>query len=65
MDEAKDAVALGLKQCPYCSQWSELVSGCNYVTCVCRGGQKQMGEWCWLCARPKYEVCNDPSHNSH
>lgn len=65
METAKDASALGLKPCPYCGQWSELVSGCNYVTCVCKGGEKKMGEWCFLCGLPKYEACNDRTHNSH
>jgi hypothetical protein len=54
-----------VKKCPFCGILSELISGCNYVTCVCKQGNEQKSEWCWLCNQPKYSVCNDPTHNSH
>ena len=59
------------KRCPFCGQLSELISGCNYVTCVCKQGKGNISAWCWKCSLPKYEVwkkllaCNDKSHNSH
>jgi len=53
------------KRCPFCGQLSELISGCNYVTCVCKKGKGQKSPWCWLCGKKKYIECNDKSHNSH
>lgn len=57
-----------LKRCPFCGILSELISGCNYVTCICKQGLNGKSEWCWLCGKPKYlavEGCNEASHNSH
>jgi hypothetical protein len=65
MDEETMLRDVGCKRCPYCGVWSWKEDGCNYVTCICKGGSRGQGEWCWLCAQPKYDVCNAPEHNSH
>lgn len=62
-----------IRKCPFCGWPSELASGCNYVTCYCKGGFNSKAEWCWHCQLPKYkpdpknpgDCCNDKSHNSH
>lgn len=60
-----------IKTCPFCGAYSELIGGCNYVTCWCKQGFNGKSEWCWLCGRPKYQpwngavACTDPAHNSH
>lgn len=65
-----------MKKCPFCGIPSELMSGCNYVTCFCKKGYNGKSEYCWLCMLPKYKpdplksetdhmCCNDKSHNSH
>lgn len=63
-----------IKQCPFCGWLCELQSGCNYVTCYCKGGFNSKAEWCWQCVLPKYKsdpknpdsgFCNNKAHNSH
>jgi len=62
-----------IKLCPFCGIPSELINGCNYVTCICKRGLNEKSEWCWLCGLPKYQpnpqnnlgCCNEREHNSH
>jgi hypothetical protein len=58
--------------CPFCSIPTELASGCNFVSCICKRGIAQKSEFCFQCKLPKYQpidpggpCCNDASHNSH
>lgn len=60
----KDGIASGtIKLCPWCGRLSELMSGCNFVTCVCGGA------WCFACGEKKgpAPLCpyGHPTHNSH
>jgi len=60
-----------IKLCPFCGVASELASGCNYVTCFCKGGFNKKSEWCWVYVLAKYYsesrdlACNDKYHNSY
>lgn len=38
-----------IKRCPYCGIGSELISGCNFVTCVCSA----QSHWCFKCGKRK------------
>lgn len=63
-----------IKLCPFCKAPTELISGCNYLCCICKSGFNDKSEWCWQCCKPKYQpdpknadggVCIDVTHNSH
>ena len=63
-----------IKLCPFCGGRNNLISGCNYVTCLCKGGFNGKAEFCWKCNKAKYKpdpkninggCCNDKTHNSH
>ncbi len=67
-----DYIAVGIadktiKMCPYCGVYSELISGCNFVTCAC----SPQSCWCFKCGKRKgagENLCpygNLTSCNSH